>query len=115
MMAIARFEPVIVNTVTNSINEVGEQTTTIAEWFKTKAYVKDVHNSLRISDRYRIYSDLVNLTFNYTPNMRTIVNVQEDYSITYRGQDWRITEVFESNDRMKVTFMCYRNDPSVPV
>ena len=114
-MAIVRFEPVTINTVTNSINEVGEQTTTIAEWFKTKAYVKDVHNSLRISDRYRIYSDLANLTFNYTPNMRTIVNNQNDYSVTYRGFDFRITDVFESNDRMKVTFLLYRNDPDAPV
>jgi hypothetical protein len=114
-MAIARYENVLINTVTNGINDVGEQTTTITEWFETRALVKDVHNSLRISDRYRIYSDLANLTFNYTPNMRTIVNNQEDYSVTYRGFDFRITDVYESNDRMKVTFLLYRNDPSVPV
>jgi hypothetical protein len=114
-MAIARFEPVTINTVTNGISTVGTQTTTIAEWFQTRAKIKDVHNSVRISDRYRIYSDLVNLEFNYTPNMRTVVNLQQNYSITYRGYDWRITDVYESNDRMKVTLLCYRNDPSVPV
>ena len=114
-MAIARFEPVVINTVTNGISTVGTQTTTITPWFDSRARIKDVHNSVRISDRYRIYSDLVNLEFNYTPNMRTIVDSQQNYSITYRGHDWRITDVYETNDRMKVTLLCYRNDPSVPV
>lgn len=114
-MSIARFENVVVNEVINGIDDVGEYTTTIQRWFETRAVVKDVHNSLRIADRYRAYSDLVNLTFNYTPNMRTVVNLQENYSITYRGKEWRITDVMESNDRMKVTLLCYRNDPTQPV
>jgi hypothetical protein len=114
-MAIVRYEPVVINTVTNGISTVGTQTTTITKWFDGRARVRDVQNSVRISDRYRIYSDLVNLEFNYTPNMRTVVNLQQNYSITYRGNDWRITEAIESNDRMKVTLLCYRNDPSVPV
>ena len=79
-MAIARFEPVVINTVTNGISTVGTQTTTITPWFDSRARIKDVHNSVRISDRYRIYSDLVNLEFNYTPNMRTVVNLQQNYS-----------------------------------
>lgn len=114
-MAIARYENVIVNTVTNSVSAYGEQTTTIAEWFKTRARVSDVANSLRISEKYRVYSDLVNLTFNYTPNQKEIVDNQNLYSITWRGFDWRITDVRESNDRMNVTLLCYRNDPDTPV
>lgn len=114
-MAIARFSPVSINTVTNGVNTIGSQTTTITKWFDTRARVKDVHNSVQISDKFRIYSDLVNLEFNYTPNMRTVVDNQNSYSITYRGNDWRITSVYESNDLMKITLLCYRNDPSAPV
>lgn len=114
-MAIARYENCTVNNVTNGINEYGEQTTTITEWFQTRGRVSDVANSLRISERYRVYSDLVNLTFNYTPNMKQIVDRQELYSITWRDNDWRITDCRESDDRMNITLLCYRNDPSVPV
>lgn len=114
-MAIARYENCTVNNVTNGIDTYGEQTTTITEWFQTRARVADVANSLRISERYRVYSDLVNLTFNYTPNMKQIVDRQELYSITWRDNDWRITDCRESDDRMNITLLCYRNDPSVPV
>ena len=114
-MSIARYENVVINHVTNSVNTYGEQTTTITEWFKTRARVSDVANSVRIADKYRVYSDLVNLTFNYTPNQKQIVDNQNLYSITWRGFDWRITDVHESNDRMNVTLLCYRNDPNTPV
>ena len=114
-MAIARYENCTVNNVANGIDTYGEQTTTITEWFQTRARVADVANSLRISERYRVYSDLVNLTFNYTPNMKQIVDRQELYSITWRDNDWRITDCRESDDRMNITLLCYRNDPSVPV
>lgn len=114
-MAIARYENCTVNNVTNGVNDLGDQTTTITPWFETRGVVADVHNNVRISERYRVYSDLVNLTFNYTPNMKQIVDRQELYSITWRGNDWRITDVRESNDRMNVTFLCYRNDPGVTV
>jgi hypothetical protein len=114
-MAIARYENVTINNVTNSVDTYGEQTTTITKWFDTRARVADVANSVRISDKYRVYSDLVNLTFNYTPNQKSIVDNQDLYSITWRGFDWRITDVRESNDRMNVTLLCYRNDPNTPV
>lgn len=114
-MSIARYENIVVNNVTNSKDAYGEQTTTITEWFKTRARVSDVANSLRIADRYRVYSDLVNLTLNYTPNMKEIVDNQNLYSITWRGNDWRITDVRETNDRMNVILLCYRNDPATPV
>lgn len=114
-MAITRYENIAINNVVNSVNAYGEQTTAITKWFDTRAKVADVHNSLRISEKYRVYSDLVNLTVNYTPNIRRIVDRQELYSINYRGNDWRITDCIESNDRMTVTLLCYRNDPSVPV
>jgi hypothetical protein len=114
-MAIARYENVVINNVTNGTSQYGEQTTTITPWFTSRAQVKDVHNSLRISERYRVYSDLSQLTFNYTPNIKNIVDNQPLFSFYYRGFDWRITDVYESDDRMSVTFICYRNDPSVPV
>ena len=114
-MGIARYENIDVNNVTNSINAYGEQTTTISKWFTTRAQVSDVNNNLRISERYRVYSDLVNLTLNYTPNTKQMVDEQNLFAITWRGYDWRITDCRESNDRMSVTFICYRNDPSTPV
>jgi hypothetical protein len=114
-MAITRYENITVNQVTNGINTIGEYTTSVAKWFDTRALVSDVANSLRISDRYRSYSDLVNLTVNYTPNTKEIVNNQNLYSITYRGFDWRISDIRETNDRQRVTLLCYRNDPVVPV
>jgi hypothetical protein len=83
--------------------------------FTSRALVNDVSNAVRISERYRVYQDLVNLTFNYTPNIKRIVDDQDQYSITWRGNDWRVTDVRESNDRMKITLMCYRNDPETTV
>ena len=114
-MAIARFENVDVNRLTFGTDSVGEYTTTISKWFTTRARVQDVKNSLEIDAKYRVYQDLVNLVFNYTPNMKEIVDNQNLYSITWRGFDWRISDVFESNDRMNVRLMCYRNDPSTRV
>lgn len=114
-MAIERFENVDVNNVTNSVDAVGAYTTVITKWFSTRARVRDVKNNLEIDAKYRVYQDLVNLTFNYTPHMKQIVDRQELYSIMWRGHDWRITDVMESNDRMSVTLLCYRNDPSTRV
>lgn len=112
---VKRYENVDVKNVTNSVNTIGEQTTTVTTWFTTRGLVHSVANSLRIADRYRAYSDLVNFTFNYTPNMKTIVDNQNLYSMYWRNKDWRIVEVREHDDRQFVTFLCYRNDPVVPV
>ena len=114
-MSIARFENVEINNVTNGVGVYGEQTTTITPWFTTRARVADVTNSVRISEKYRVYSDLVDLTFNYTPNMKQVVDNQNLFSVDWRGFDWRITDVRESNDRMSITLLCYRNDPDSPV
>jgi len=114
-MAITRYENLMINNVTNGVDTIGQYTTTIAPWFETRGLVHDVANSLRISEKYRVYQDLVNITLNYTPNTKEIVDNQNLYSITWRGFDWRITDIRESNDRMKVTFVCYRNDPDTPV
>ena len=114
-MAIVRYENITINHVTNGVDDMGEYTTTITPWFETRARVQDVHNNLEINTNTRVYTDLVKLVLNYTPNTRTIADNQPKYSITWRGFDWRITDCFETNDRMNVTFMCYRNDPSTPV
>ena len=44
-----------------------------------------------------------------------MVDNQNLYSITWRDKDWRITDVRETNDRMKVVLLCYRNDPDTTV
>lgn len=114
-MGIARFEKVDVNTLEQTVSAVGEQSMTATKWFTTRAKVSDVKNNVRISDRYRVYSDLANFEFNFTPNILTVAKNQPNYSLTYRGQDWRVTDVMESNDRMKITLVCYRSDPQVTV
>jgi hypothetical protein len=114
-MTIKRYENVKVKTVTNGVNSIGEYTTTLTDWFESRALVNDVSNSLLISERYRLYSDLVQFMFNYTPNMKTIVDDQNNYSFFWRGKDWRISDCRETNDRQFVTFTCYRNDPTTPV
>lgn len=112
---VKRYENITVNNVVNSQNELGEYTTTLTKWFETRGLVHDLANSLRISERYRVYSDLMNITVNYTPNTRQIVDNQDDYSFFWRGNDWRITDCREHNDRQYITFICYRNDPTTPV
>ena len=114
-MAIARFENIAVNNLGFGKSDFGEQSTTITKWFDTRARVADVANSLRISEKYRLYQDLVNFTVNYTPNMKQIVDRQDLYSFTWRNHEWRITDCRESNDRMNITFLCYRNDPATAV
>jgi hypothetical protein len=114
-MSIRRFENITVNNLTFGKNGFGEQSTTQAAWFQTRAEVHDVSNNLRISEKYRLYQDMVNLTIRYTPNAKEIVDNQNLYSITWRGNDWRITDVRESNERMSVKMMCYRTDPVTAV
>jgi len=114
-MAIARFENIAVNNLTFTSSDFGEQTTTQTKWFDTRARVQSVGNSLKIADKYRLYQDLVNLTLNYTPNIKEIVDNQNLYSITWRGNDWRIDNVREADDRMTVMIMCYRTDPVTAV
>lgn len=114
-MSIARFENVAVNNLTFGKSAFGEQDTSSSKWFDTRARVEDVNNSLKISEKYRLYQDLTNFTFNYTPNMKAIVDRQELYSLTWRGHEWRITDIREANDRMTVKMMCYRNDPGTAV
>ena len=114
-MSIARFENITINNLTFTKSSFGESATVQALWFATRARVSAVANSLKISDKYRLYQDLTNFTLNYTPNMKTIVDNQNLYSITWRGNDWRIESVRESDDRMTVLFLCYRSDPVTAV
>jgi hypothetical protein len=114
-MAIKRYENVDVNDLTFGTNEYGEYTTTITKKFTTRPLVSDVKNSLAITERYRVYQDLIQFTMNYTPWMKDVVDNQNLYSITWRDKDWRITDVIEANDRMSVTLMCYRSDPVTKV
>ena len=114
-MAIARFENITINNLDFTVSEFGEQTTTESEWFQTRAKVQSVSNSVRVSDKYRVYSDIVEFTLNYTPNTRQIVDSQNLYSLQWKNKSWRIDNVRESDDRMSVTMTCVRNDPSVAV
>lgn len=114
-MAIARYEPVTINNVVVSTNALGEYTITSTPWFTTAARVHDVNSKITILDKYRSYSDITTFTMNFTPNMRTIIASVVDYSVTYNAVDWRISDAKESDDRMFIVFICYRNDPVVPV
>ena len=114
-MAIARFEQITVNNLAFAKSSFGEQTTAQTTWFKTRARVHSVANSLKISEKYRLYQDVVNFTLNYTPNTREMVRNQNLYSITYNGFDWRIDNIRESDDRMMVVIIAYRNDPVTAV
>jgi len=114
-MTIARYENFTINNLTFGTDSFGDYTTTITKWFDTRGRVKDVRNGVQITKDERVYTDLTTFTVNYTPNTRRIVDYQNLYSITWRGNDWRITDCLETNDRMNVIFMCYRNDPATPV
>ena len=114
-MAIARFENINVNRLTFGKSSFGEQTTTIALWFATRAKVHSVTNSVRIADRYRVYADVVNFTLNYTPNTKEVVDNQNLYSVNWKNFDWRIDSIRETDDRMKVVLTCVRNDPATAV
>jgi hypothetical protein len=114
-MAIARFENININNLTFTKSAFGESATVQTLWFATRARVSSVANSLKIADKYRLYQDLTNFTLNYTPNMKKIVDDQNLYSITWRGKDWRIDNVRESDDRMNVIILCYRSDPVTAV
>jgi hypothetical protein len=114
-MAIARFENITVNSLTFGKSTFGEQSTTQTLWFQTRARVHAVANNVKISDKYRVYSDVVDFTLNYTPNTKTIIANQNLYSINWRGFDWRIDNVREADDRMSVRILCVRNDPVVAV
>lgn len=114
-MAIARFEQITVKNLTFAKSDFGEQTTAQTDWFKTRARVHSVANSLKISEKYRLYQDVVNFTLNYTPNTREMVRNQNLYAITYNGFDWRIDNIRESDDRMMVVIIAYRNDPVTAV
>jgi len=114
-MAIARFENITVKNLTFGTSSFGEQTTSTTNWFQTRARVSSVSNNVRISEKYRVYADIVNFTLNYTPNTKEIVANQNLYSINYRTFDWRIDAVRETDDRMNVILTCVRNDPVAAV
>ncbi|NDB58291.1 hypothetical protein EB001_07585 [bacterium] len=114
-MAIARYENVDVNTLTFGTNSYGENVTTITKKFTSRALVSSVKNSLQITGDTRIYQDLINFKFNYTPWTQDIIINQNLYSFTWRGQDWRVTNAIETDDKMNVIILCYRNDPTTKV
>jgi len=114
-MAIKRFENVDVNTLTFSTNSYGENVTTITKKFTGRPLVSSVKNSLQITSDTRIYQDLINFKFQYTPWIQDIVINQNLYSFTWRTQDWRITNAIEADDKMSVTILCYRSDPVTKV
>ena len=114
-MAIARFENITVNSLTFGKSTFGEQSTTQTQWFQTRARVHSVANNVKISEKYRVYSDIVDFTLNYTPYTKEMIDNQNLYSINWRGFDWRIDNVREADDRMTVRILCVRNDPVVAV
>jgi hypothetical protein len=114
-MGIARFENITINNLAFGQSSFGEQSTTVTKWFETRARVHSVANHVKITDKYRVYSDVVEFTLNYTKNTKSIIDNQNLYSIKWKNFDWRIDNVRESDDRMTVKFLCVRNDPVVAV
>jgi hypothetical protein len=114
-MAIKRYENVDVNTLTFGTDAYGQYTTTITKKFTGRPLISSVRNSLTISEKYRIYQDLIQFQFNFTPWMQDIIVNQNLYSFKWRTQDWRIESAIEADDKMSVTFICYRSDPETKV
>lgn len=114
-MAIARYEEAQVYTLSFATSAYGDTVTTKTLKFQSKPEIREVKNDLRITDKYRVYTGVINFTFNFTPYTRDMYDNQNLYSIVWRNNDWRIDSAIESNDRMKVTFLCYHNDPSTAV
>lgn len=114
-MSIVRYENVTVNEVVNGVDDFGQYTTSLTKWFETRALVHNISNALRISERYRSYSDIIGFTLNYTPNTKTMAENSFNYSFTWGNKEWRISDAKESDNRQKVTFYCYYNHPDTPV
>lgn len=114
-MAIARFENITLNTLSFAQTTFGEQTTTQTLWFVTRSRVKSLANTVKITDKYRVYADVAEFTLNFTPNTKLIADNQHLYSVAWRGFDWRIDSVRESNDRMTTMLTCVRSDPATAV
>jgi len=114
-MGIVRYEKVQVYNLTFATNAYGETVTTETIKFESKPLVQQVKASLAITEKYRVYNQLINFIFNFTPYTSEIAENQNAYSIKWRDNDWRIETATESNDRLKITFMCYRNDPVTKV
>jgi hypothetical protein len=114
-MGIAQFENVQVSLLSFATSAAGEQTTAMTDFFRTRATVENITNSMRISEKYRLYSSVLKMTFNFSPNMKTVVRHHEQYSIGYRSQDWRIAEAREADDRMTVSLFLYTQTPTAAV
>ena len=112
---VKRYENVEVYTLGFQTTAYGDVTITETKKFTSRPEVHEVKNSLAITDKYRVYSGLINFTFNFTPNTKDMYDNQQDYSVKWRGNDWRIDSAIESNDRQSITFLCYQNAPSTKV
>lgn len=114
-MGIARYEDVGVYDLLFGLSNFGETQTSQTLKFTSRPKVHQVKNSLLISERYRVYSGLINFTFSYTPYTRDMADNQDKYSVKWRGEDYRIDSATESDDRMHITFLCYHNKPATNV
>lgn len=112
---VKRYENVEVYELAFTTSAYGDNVTTKTLKFTSRPEVHEVKNSLAITDKYRVYSGLINFTFNYTPYTKLMYDDQNLYSVKWEGLDWRIDSAQTSNDRQHVTFLCYRNDPATKV
>ncbi|MFZ2736630.1 MAG: hypothetical protein WBI20_14875 [Burkholderiaceae bacterium] len=114
-MGVTRTETLTINRLSAGLSAFGEQSTTETTWFETRARVSETSNSVKGSEKYRLYSKLMNFTLNYTPNMKQVVTRQDEYALSWAGKSWRIVETRETIDRMSVILLCARHDPQVAV
>jgi hypothetical protein len=107
-----RVEQVGINNLTFAKTNMGEQTTTEALWFNTRARSEKLRVDQKEQEHFRQYDDVVSLIVNYTTNIKTVIDNIQAHSITYRAKSWRINDIYEHPDRQFVTITCYRNDPA---
>lgn len=110
-MAINQFVNVTVWKITRGVDDYGNNKQTLTDPIATGGYYGDNRNAINIETGERVYTDNMNIRMRYTPLVYRMMEHPSEYSLEFRGQQWRINDNIESRDRMSVEFICFRNDP----
>lgn len=114
-MSLPRFEPVTIQSVARTVDANGGPVNTFTNLFSVHGRIRDVKNTLKLNELYRLYADWVNIQMNLTSNTLLIAEDQENYSLGWRGNNWRIVDAVEADDRQYVEFLCYFAKPGITV